>query len=435
VRLLNMALLLGVLLAGIGYGRLAGEHALPPFAGSGDQALAEALAAQTPPGRWRPAPARADAAGGDQAVELHALQTIGYAAGYEPAPGTSGVTVHDRSHAEPGLNLCNSGHEQAAWLMDMDGRVLHRWSYDLRPLLSDEERVRFDEEPWRHNWRRVHAGADGSLLAIYEGDSLIKLDHESNLLWRHRGGEHHDLHVNEDGSLYVLGRAVRRIGRIDLYRQTLEDFILVLDADGVERRRVSVLEALERSPWAPLLARRPEWGDITHTNTIERLDGRLADRLPAFAEGNVLISLRELDAIAVVDLRAGEVVWALAGLFRAQHQPTVLENGHLLLFDNRGLPDRSRVLEFDPLSQGLAWSFEAPGFQSLECGSAQRLRNGNTLITETDSGRAFEVTSAGEIVWEFVNPHRAGEQGELIAALFEVVRLPSDFAEGWLARE
>lgn len=36
-------------------------------------------------------------------------------------------------------------------------------------------------------------------------------------------------------------------------------------------------------------------------------------------------------------------------------------------------------------------------------GGAQRLENGNTLITESDNGRAFEVTRAGEIVWDYYN--------------------------------
>jgi hypothetical protein len=46
--------------------------------------------------------------------------------------------------------------------------------------------------------------------------------------------------------------------------------------------------------------------------------------------------------------------------------------------------------------------------------------NDNALITESDNGRAFEVTPDGTIVWEFYNPHRAGAQDEFIAALFRV---------------
>jgi hypothetical protein len=63
---------------------------------------------------------------------------------------------------------------------------------------------------------------------------------------------------------------------------------------------------------------------------------------------------------------------------------------------------------------------------------AEVLPNGNTLITESDNGRAFEVTREGEIVWEFLSPHRAGEDGEFVATLPEVIRLPKDFPLDWL---
>ena len=57
--------------------------------------------------------------------------------------------------------------------------------------------------------------------------------------------------------------------------------------------------------------------------------------------------------------------------------------------------------------------------------------NGNTLITENDNGRATEVTRDGNIVWEFVNPKRAGSDNELIASLYEMLRLPADTPVEW----
>ena len=45
---------------------------------------------------------------------------------------------------------------------------------------------------------------------------------------------------------------------------------------------------------------------------------------------------------------------------------------------------------------------------------------------DTEAGRAFEVTAAGEIVWDFVNPHRAGKEKELTAALFDLIRLETE---------
>jgi len=53
----------------------------------------------------------------------------------------------------------------------------------------------------------------------------------------------------------------------------------------------------------------------------------------------------------------------------------------------------------------------------------QRLPNGNTLITESTQGRIFEVTPENEIVWEYYNPHRTGEENELIATVMGARRL------------
>ena len=75
--------------------------------------------------------------------------------------------------------------------------------------------------------------------------------------------------------------------------------------------------------------------------------------------------------------------------------------------------------------------YSPPGMLDWPCG-VERLSNGNTLITESDPGRAFEVTAEKQIVWEYINPHRAGENNENIATLLEVVRLNRDFPTDWL---
>src|SRR6185295_883586 len=199
-------------------------------------------------------------------------------------------------------------------------------------------------------------------------------------------------------------------------------------------RRISILHAFERSRFRGLLARRPAAGDIFHTNTLELLDGRFAARNPVLRKGNVLISVLKMDTIAILDPDREEIVWADTGSFRRQHQPTFLPDGHLLMFDNTGLGgDRSRVIESDPFGaapERIVWQFGGrPGQElfSKTLGSCQRLAGGNTLITESENGRALEVNPDGRIVWEFRNPHRAGARGELVAVLFEMLRLPHDF--------
>jgi hypothetical protein len=51
------------------------------------------------------------------------------------------------------------------------------------------------------------------------------------------------------------------------------------------------------------------------------------------------------------------------------------------------------------------WTYGGPGWyaQQTQCG-AYRLPNGNTLITEAQSGYVFEVTAAGTTVWEYDHP-------------------------------
>jgi hypothetical protein len=277
----------------------------------------------------------------------------------------------------------------------------------------------------------------GAVLAIVDGFGLIKIDRDSQLVWANGLRAHHDLEVTPAGEIYVLTRRGDVLPRIDPRRPVLEDSIAVLGPDGELRRSVSLLEALERSEfrglWTPDLDAFQ--GDLFHTNSLAVLDGRHAGRLPALRRGNLLVSMLVPDLLAVVDFEREEVVWAHRGSFRDQHDARLLENGKLLLFDNRGAEPHSRVLELDPARPDHAvWEYagsESQPFYSATCGTAQRLPNGNTLITESDAGRAFEVTPGGEIVWEFLSPWRAGDAGELVATLFEVERLPPDFDASW----
>ena len=106
----------------------------------------------------------------------------------------------------------------------------------------------------------------------------------------------------------------------------------------------------------------------------------------------------------------------------------------MLLFDNYVLMEQSSVWEFNPVTEEVYWHYRGNRrhpFYSEVCGTTQRLPNGNTLITESDNGRVFEVTRDKEIVWEFYNPHRAGENREYIAMVPELVRLPPEFPQRW----
>jgi hypothetical protein len=390
------------------------------------------------PGRWRRFRRSRYKRALERAIEQEKeqLEAIGYLQGSTPAGDLIGVTRHDPKRAFQGLNLYTAGHEPAAFLIDMRGEVLHRWAKTFEEVWPGVEGP--GDRRSRQFWRRVRLFENGDLLAIWDGHGLVRLDKDSRVIWKRLNGAHHDLDVAPNGDIYVLARESQLVARVDPRHPILEDFVLVLDPSGKEKRRVSLLEAFEKSKRYGHIWRRSrrKRGDVFHTNTVELLDGRFAHVHPALAQGNVLISIRFLDAIAVVDLDLGEVVWAATGTFKRQHEPTVLDNGNLLLFDNEGPgPDNfSVVSEYELPDMKPVWEYrgarEVP-FYSHTCGAVQRLPNGNTLITESDGGRAFEVTRDKRIVWEYLNPHRAGERGKYIATLFDLVRLPPDFPIAW----
>jgi hypothetical protein len=123
-----------------------------------------------------------------------------------------------------------------------------------------------------------------------------------------------------------------------------------------------------------------------------------------FRAGQVLVSLRSTSTIALVDPLEGRVAWAARGPWLAQHDPQFLGNGHLLIFDNLGSPRGSRVLEYDPRTQALPWSYlgtEGSRFYTSERGMCQRLPNGNTFIVVSESGQMMEVTPDAEVVWSY----------------------------------
>jgi hypothetical protein len=407
-------------------------------------------------------PAEVPAGPSPQQQEL--LSAVGYSAGYEPAPSASGVVRYDRDRAWNGLNLVLSGHGPEAALMDMDGRVRHTWSRRYgevfqAPRISGKRPLTFDEclraqpgldpgligrlpghflqseNPGHGYFRRAHLYPNGDLLTFYSSLGAVKFDRDSNVLWSYPTMAHHDLDVGPDGRVYMLSMAPREVPGLGEVGYVLSDYIAVFSDNGTIERTIDVLDSFLNSRYAAMVTRAPQAFDLLHTNTITLLDGTLADRIPAFRAGNLLISCRNIDTVAVIDPDAGQVVWALKGPWVMQHDPVVLDSGDMLLFDNLGHGGYSRIVEFDPRTQEIAWEFSGSppeSFHSFGLGAVARLPNGNTLVTESTRGRAFELTPDKDIVWEFVNPERTGENNELIAAVFDVVRLPADYADSWL---
>jgi hypothetical protein len=209
-------------------------------------------------------------------------------------------------------------------------------------------------------------------------------------------------------------------------------------------------------------------GDIFHTNSLSLLGPNkwyTADPVTysCFNPENLIISQRHTNIIAIIDRTTGDIVWRLGpdysqdteagqklgqliGIHHAHMIPQGLPGeGNILLFDNGGwsgygylgMPRfirlTSRVIEFNPITLDIVWEYhhnatrlwfprtsEDHRFYSSVMSSAQRLPNGNTLITEGTNARVFEVTNTSKIVWEYVAPTR-------IQQLYRAYRIPPEW--------
>ena len=142
-------------------------------------------------------------------------------------------------------------------------------------------------------------------------------------------------------------------------------------------------------------------------------------------ESCLYISVRHLSRITKIDYPSGEVIWNLGHDmpsgdvdfghdlgFSFQHSLQKLENGNIITFDNGNLSPEfrgtdepiSRAIEIgiDGTQSSIAWSHDlGPDLFGFASGNAQKLENGNVLLTTVGGGgRSLEVNTDGDVVWE-----------------------------------
>jgi outer membrane protein assembly factor BamB len=326
--------------------------------------------------------------------------------------GLFGVNHYDPEKCENGYTLFSPAYGYTEYLVDMRGLVVYQW-----PV--------------------THANVaeilpNGNLFVHNCGSWLEELDPDGNTVWRWDGDD--ELETNTHHDYYVDGNDIVFVGRITesvrpgVYEADLEpkhmatDVVWKINRDGDVIWKFSFgdhieeIAALAGLPLPiPYRASKHAQGeavpygtaDWAHTNTVEVLpETPLGRRDERFRAGNVMVSFRALDVIAIFDPVKDAIVWCYGlGVIDGQHQPTMLPNGNILIFDNGTYRGHSIVLEIDPPTGEIVWKYEnGTDFFSPFRSGAQRLTNGNTLITECDAGHLFEVTMEGEIVWDYWSP-------------------------------
>lgn len=322
---------------------------------------------------------------------------------------------------------------------DFDGRVV--WSFDRNEQIEARDGTTIQALRQHHDWQREDfpagyyspeytpstAGSNTLVLAhtshsvdavagdkLLEDDRIIEVSWAGEVLWEWTAAPH----IDEFGFSPEARAAIAAGGGRGAY-----DWFHINSATYVGPNR---------------------WFDAGDT----RFDPR-----------NVIISSRQTSIVAIID-RQGSIVWQIGPDFDrtpeeqrirqiiGQHHAHLIPEGlpgagNVMIFDNGGSSGygrpspiamngsgvyaraTSRVLEINPVTLELVWSYNGPNFFATNISGAQRLPNGNTLVTEGPGGRLFEVTAGGDIVWEYVHPVFSGARGS--NSIYRAYRIPYDW--------
>lgn len=368
--------------------------------------------------------------------------------------GLYGVRKYDKEKTDFGYTLFSSSWSDRLFLMDMNGLIVHTWKVT------------------HSNVSELHP--DGNIFTHNCGSWLEELAPDSTVLWRWEGEEwmenanHHDYAWVSQDEMYSLC-AFNEPVKSGLFPEGREpdhirsDVVVCINRNKEVVWKFSLSDHFEELchhsglplpiPYNdPFRVNRPGENapagagqtsgptpcpaDWAHANTIEYLpDTPLGRSDTRFKQGNLLFSLRTIDTIGIIDPDKDEIVWAWGpGVLDGQHQPTMLPDGNILIFDNGTYRGNSIVREIDPVSGDSAWEYEdGPGFFSPYRSGNQRLPNGNTFICECDAGRLFEVTPEGEVVWDFHNPFVGEGPHHLGKRMHRAVRYTPEEVEPLLA--
>ena len=383
-----------------------------------------------------------------------------------PSVYPEGTTRLDPARAWPSYVLFSGGDETAR-LIDLDGHVVRTWhdvggfaSTFIAPALVRGERghVLVTLENASGKGVDLVPGRVGPQVSKTIGE----LDWDGRVRWRFGAQapdglaqQHHDWARLPDGHTLVLSNLRHPAAGFRL-PEVLDDVFYDVDEAGAITWRWLAADHLDELGFTPAelaLIRQSDNADYLHVNNLKpvRPNHWFDAGDTRFAPDNLIFDSRNANVIAIVDRRSGHVVWTLGPDYPAiprgaagrrvprpvdqvsgQHDAQIIPAGlpgagNLLVFDNQGeagyppveLPTTggSRVLEIDPVSRQVVWQYTAEdsgqpswGFRSTHISAARRLPNGNTFIDEGQSGRLFQVTRDGDIVWEYVNPYpRAGK--------------------------
>ena len=349
-----------------------------------------------------------------------------------PVPVTSNytfdVTVNEPS-AQPGYIVIDkvqvsAALPQAAVIVDRTGRVAWYAPAEVAAPNGD-----FQKQPDGTYTISLYTSSDIPVFfpSVFEAVDDLSVPVRTWAVPDPDGGtDNHELRVQSNGEALVFGPSVRTFdmtaydGGAD--GVLMGDKVYRLQVDGGIAFQWDFFDDFTPDDIDPLVSHTAPAVDAIHANSVE-----------ASLDGNYLISSRHLSQVLKLNSQTGEVMWRLGGhrnqftfvndpigTFSMQHYAREIAPNDILLFDDgdEHVPVVSRAAEYQldffpdggPNTATMVWSYTPPALPdggasavSFAMGSAQRLPNGDTLISYGTLPRVDEVDAQGNLVWQMVD--------------------------------
>jgi hypothetical protein len=348
------------------------------------------------------------------------LEGLGYISSVPIKKGEEerkGVVKRSDAVAGDGLFIVNptwernaGGPVREAVLMTMAGEEVHRW-VPTKPDAGEK------------GWGGARLDDEGFLHVVADG-ALVKYDWAGNEVWRHQAEHHHDLAFDLDGSPVVVSAKTRNVKGVEGVKQeiTIEDHGLVFfSRSGEVEEEVWLWDALKgEARMKEVMAETVEWkvkrfgervdwtrpSDVFHLNSLQVLP---RDVEGLGERGDLLISPRRWDRVLLLDREKKVVQWVWGeGELDHQHDPSVSDDGKVVVFDNGKRRKTSRVVVVDPVSGAIVRDYhgeDGKTFYSSGRGSVQSLDDGSLFVVIANEARIVQVGPTGdEVQWEYVSP-------------------------------
>ena len=368
------------------------------------------------------------------------------AAAFESFGGPTGVLRWEEGSTFDGYTLIAPYYSTSTYLLDMEGNVVHTWKHDTPPglhalLRPDGNLLR----PMRLGSKakaRVGGPSGGFQIIDWNGKVLREfILNEPDRITTH------GVTPMPNGNILCIGREFKTMadaikkGRNP--KSLPKQGVFGLDVGSVLGFWSPFI--IEVDPSNNIVWEFHKWDNIGTGPDEFDINYMTPEVTPLGAAVNwsyfngvdydpktdrLIVTDRQFSEVYMIDRKTKKVVWRYGNpsawgagkrpgfadngdqkLF-GPHHPTFLPNGHIQVHDNgwmRPTGNYSRVVEIDPLTDREVWEFRAErplNYASAYQSGAQRLPNGNTLVTSATAGHIFEVTGGPvpRVVWEFVAP-------------------------------